>query len=113
MTHRRNATTVEKPAGLLTLDAARQVLAFSVPTAANLAGVSTSAMYLACERGEVESTRLCGRILVLSVPFLHRFGLDLDDKAMAAASSSLATKPAHQCQWCPSGRRRRGRPTPG
>lgn len=75
------AKTVEKPCGLLTLDEALQVVALSVPTAAHLAGVSASAMYLACERGEVESTRLCGRVLVLAVPFFRRFGLDVDDKA--------------------------------
>lgn len=98
MTRHLEPKSVEKPCGLLTLDEARQVLAFSVPTAAKLAGVSTSAMYLACERGEVESTRLCGRILVLSVPFLRRFGLDVDDKALAAHASTLATMPAHQCQ---------------
>jgi hypothetical protein len=63
----------------LTLEDARQVLAISVPLAARLAGVSDSAMYLACERGEVESIRLCGRILVLSAPFLRRFGLEADD----------------------------------
>ena len=83
---------------MLTLEEARRVLAFSVPTAANLAGVSTSAMYMACERGEVESVRLCGRILVLSVPFLRRFGLDGDDEALAAAGAGLGSPPAHQCQ---------------
>jgi hypothetical protein len=62
----------------LTLDEAQAVLGFSVPTAARLAGVSPSAMYLACERGEVASIRLCGRVLVLAVPFMRMFGAETD-----------------------------------
>ena len=81
-----------------TLAEAQQVAAFSVSTAAMLAGTSVSAMYLACERGEVESTRLCGRILVKSVPFLAMFGVDSDAvNVVAEATSSLDPSGARQC----------------
>ena len=100
--------TVEKPTGLVTLDEAKNVLGFSVPVAARLAGVSPSAMYLACERGEVESIRLCGRILVKSVPFMRLFGLDVDDKALADPTASLFSGPAHECT-SRAGRTKRGR----
>jgi len=83
-----------------TLAEAKQVLALSVPAAAKLAGVSTSAMYLACERGEVESTRLCGRILVKSVPFMRLFGLDVDSKVLAGIADSFTSSPAQQLKSC-------------
>ena len=86
--------TVEKPTGLLTLAEAKNVLGFSVPVAARLAGVSPSAMYSACERGEVESIRLCGRILIKGVLFMRLFGLDVDDKVLGAVSASFASTPA-------------------
>ena len=92
--------TVEKPAGLMTRAEAMNVLAFSVPVAARLAGISPSAMYLACERGEVESTRMCGRILVKSVPFMRLFGLDVNDKVLAGVDDSLGSKPARECKSC-------------
>jgi len=92
--------TVEKACGLLTLDEARQRLGLSVRDAAHLAGLSSSAVYLACERGEIESTRLCGRILVLSVPFMRQFGLDVGDKVVADATSSLESKSASECKSC-------------
>lgn len=100
MTRQPEPRSVKKPRGLLTLDEPRQVLGLSVPTAARLAGVSVAAMYLAVARGEVESIRLCGRILVLSVPFMRRFGLNIEDKALAQAATSLKTTLAHQCQTC-------------
>jgi len=86
-----------------TLAEAKQVLGLSVDVAAKLAGVSPSAMYLACERGEVESTRLCGRILVKSVPLMRLFGLDVDDKALAGIADSLTSSPAQQLKSCRRG----------
>lgn len=86
-----------------TLAEAQQVLGLSVPTAAKLAGVSPSAMYLAVERGEVASVRLCGRIIVKSVPFMRLFGLDVDDKALAGIADSLTSSPAQQLKSCRKG----------
>ena len=83
-----------------TLDEARQVLGLSVPAAAKQVGVSTSAMYLAVERGEVASTRLCGRILVQALPLCRQFGLGVDDKELADAASHLKSTSAHQSKFC-------------
>lgn len=89
-----------------TLAEAAQVLALSVPAAARLAGVSSSQMYQAAATGEVESVRAFGRVLVKAVPFLAMFGAASDvGSAVAASSSSLAPKPAHQstsCGKCPT-----------
>ena len=100
MSQRREAQTANKPSRTLMLDEARQVLGLSVPTAARLAGVSKSAMYLACERGEVESTRMCGRILVKAVPFMRQFGLNVDDKVVAGPAFSLECAHAHESKSC-------------
>ena len=52
-------------------------LALAVERAARLVGVSRSSMYAAVKRGDVETTRLNGRTVVLTVPLLQRMGIDV------------------------------------
>jgi hypothetical protein len=52
-------------------------LALAVERAARLVGVSRSSMYAAVQRGDVETTRLNGRTVVLTVPLLQRMGIDI------------------------------------
>jgi hypothetical protein len=52
-------------------------LALAVERAARLVGVSRSSMYAAVRRGDVETTRLNGRTVVLTVPLLQRMGIDI------------------------------------
>jgi len=60
-----------------TLDEARRVAAFSVPTASKLTGLSESQLYAGCANGSIPSVRVLGRILVCSAPFLALFGADV------------------------------------
>lgn len=52
-------------------------LALAVERAARLIGVSRSSMYAAVKRGDIETTRLNGRTVVLTVPLLQRMGVDI------------------------------------
>ena len=83
-----------------TVQEARLLAGISVPAGAHLSGVSESALYAAVQRGEVESVRLCGRILIKSAPFLALFGLEVDDETMEASSASVDSEGAHECKSC-------------
>ena len=49
-------------------------LAITVLEAAAMSGLSRQAIYRLVDRGEIESTRLGGRILILFRPFKRKFG---------------------------------------
>lgn len=50
-------------------------LAITVLEAAAMTGLSRQAIYRLVDSGEIESTRLGGRILILFGPFKRKFGL--------------------------------------
>ena len=49
-------------------------LAITVLEAAAMTGLSRQAIYRLVDNGEIESTRLGGRILILFGPFKRKFG---------------------------------------
>ena len=49
-------------------------LAITVLEAAAMSGLSRQAIYRLVSKGEIESTRLGGRILILFRPFKRKFG---------------------------------------
>lgn len=53
-------------------------LTLGVERAARLLGVGRSSMYAAVKRGDIETMRLNGRTVVLTVPLLQRVGVPID-----------------------------------
>jgi hypothetical protein len=92
VTRRRDPETLAEASGLLGV---------SIPTAARLIGISTAAAYEAFKRGELPGKRIAGRCIVSAPQLLAMFGVDSDvGNAVAEATSSLVSKPAHECKSC-------------
>lgn len=53
-------------------------LTLGVERAARLLGVGRSSMYAAVKRGDIETMRLNGRTVVLTVPLLQRVGVPVE-----------------------------------
>lgn len=53
-------------------------LTLGVEQAARLVGVARSSMYAAVKRGDVPTTRINGRTVVLTVPLLEQIGLEVE-----------------------------------
>ncbi|GAB2837405.1 helix-turn-helix domain-containing protein [Microbacterium insulae] len=47
-----------------------------VPEAAKIARIGVTTMWLAVNSGEVESVKLRGRVLIPTIPFLRKFGIE-------------------------------------
>ena len=47
-----------------------------VPEAAKIARVGVSTMWLAVNSGEIESVKLRGRVIIPTIPFLRKFGIE-------------------------------------
>jgi excisionase family DNA binding protein len=55
-------------------------LTLGVERAARLVGIGRSSMYAAIKRGEIPTTRINGRIVVLTVPLLQRMGVEAEQR---------------------------------
>lgn len=53
-------------------------LTLGVERAARMVGIGRSSMYAAIKRGDIPTTRINGRIVVLTVPLLHRMGVEVE-----------------------------------
>ena len=61
-------------------------LTLGVERAARLVGVGRSSMYAAIKRGDIPTTSINGRTVVLTVPLLRRMGLEIETSVQAPLS---------------------------